>query len=239
MLAVVLSFTALFPRWLGGLIALRQRDRFHLVMGFAAGALLGAVAFETLPEGLAVLSDHGVPTLGAIAIAVLGAAAFSRLERPAFGHIHVEDVACNPTAGHLGAGGITLHAFLDGLAIGTAFQASSELGLVVSGAVLIHAFSDGLSTVTVVLRHGNSRRKALVWLAADAIAPVVGAMVALLANIPPVAVGVSLAFFAGMFVYLGAGSLLPAAHRTRRDGGLVIAATAAGFLLLLAVSRLG
>jgi ZIP family zinc transporter len=103
--------------------------------------------------------------------------------------------------------------------------------------VLVHAFSDGLNTVTTVLRHGHSRRKALAWLAADATAPVAGAGAALLIALPGVVLGGMLAFFAGMFVYLGAGSLLPAAHRTRRDTGLVVAATLVGFLLLFSLSR--
>jgi zinc transporter ZupT len=238
MLAVVLSLSALFPRWAGGILALRQRDRFHLVLGFAAGALLGVAAFETMPEGFGLLGEASVPALGAVAIVLAGAAAFALVERPAFGHMHREDAACNPTAGHVGAGGITLHAFLDGLAIGTAFQVGEEIGFVVAGAVLLHAFADGLNTVTVILRHGHSRRKAVWWLAADALAPVAGALTALFVSLPDAALGALLSFFAGMFIYMGVGSLLPAAHRSARDAGVVALATGSGFLLLLGVSQL-
>jgi ZIP family zinc transporter len=238
MLALVLSFTALFPRWLGGLVALRQRDRFHLVLGFAAGALLGVAAFETMPEALELLGDEGVPALVTVIVVLAGAGAFALIERPAFGHLHTEDRVCSPAAGHVGASGITLHAFLDGLAIGTAFQANDQLGFVVTAAVLLHAFGDGLNTVTIVLRHGHTRRKAIAWLAADALAPIAGAASALVLSVPDVALGALLAFFAGMFVYMGAGSLLPAAHHSARDSGVVGMATASGFLLLLAVSQL-
>jgi zinc transporter, ZIP family len=238
MLAVVLSLTALFPRWLGGLVALRQRDRFHLVLGFAAGALLGVAAFETMPEAFELLGDEGIPGAAAVGIVLIGAGAFAVIERPAFGHMHREDRACNPMAGHVGAGGITTHAFLDGLAIGAAFQVNEKVGFVVASAVLLHAFADGLNTVTVVLRHGHSRRKAVLWLGADALAPIVGALTALIVSVPDAVLGGVLAFFAGMFVYLGAGSLLPAAHASSRDTSVVGLATASGFLLLLGVSRL-
>jgi ZIP family zinc transporter len=237
-LAVVLSFSALFPRLFGGLLALRTRDRFHLVLGFAAGALLGVAAFEALPEGVELLGDEGVPGAAAVAIVLAGAGAFALIERSAFGHLHTEDAACNPTAGHVGAGGITLHAFLDGLAIGLAFQAGEEIGFVVAGAVLMHAFADGLNTVTIVLHHGHTERKARLWLAADAFAPVAGALLALVVSVPDAALGAMLVFFAGMFVYMGAGSLLPAAHASAHDTRVVGLATAAGFLLLFGVSRL-
>ena len=237
-LGLVLSLAAIVPRSLGGLLALRHRDRLHLVLGFAAGALVGVALFETLPEATEVLAEEGVGTAGAVAIAAGGALLFSLIERSAFGHIHTEDVACNPAAGHVGAGGITLHAFLDGLAVGAAFHADTGLGVAVAAAVLLHAFSDGLNTVTTVIGHGRSRRTALRWLAADALAPLLGAAIGIFATFPDVVLGVMLAFFGGMFVYLGAGSLLPAAHRTERDRGLVAAATIGGFLLAFAASRL-
>src|SRR3954451_15505667 len=50
---------------LGGLVALRVRDRMHLVLGLSAGVLLGLVAFDLLPE-VFDLSDTewlGVPAV--------------------------------------------------------------------------------------------------------------------------------------------------------------------------------
>ena len=157
---------------------------------------------------------------------------------PDFQHVHVEDTICNPRAAEIGAGGITTHAFLDGLAIGSAFQVSSELGLLVSAAVLLHAFADGLNTVTILLRHGHRHRTAKVWLAADAAAPILGAAIGLLTPLPDPVFAVLLAFFAGMFLYFGAGSLLPQAHRSGRNRVLVVSASAAGIGLAFAAASL-
>ena len=52
--------TAVLSTALGGFVALRSRDRLHLVLGFAAGVMLGLVAFDLLPE-LFELSDTIVP----------------------------------------------------------------------------------------------------------------------------------------------------------------------------------
>lgn len=228
MLAIGLAFAAVVPRLVGGLSVLRRHDRLHLAMGFAGGAMIGVALFETMPEAFE-LAPGGAAWVAATV--VLGAIVFAALERKVFHHVHVEDTICNPRAAEIGAGGITTHAFLDGLAIGSAFQVSSELGLLVSSAVLLHAFADGLNTVAILLRHGHRHRKAIAWLAADAAAPILGASLGLLVPLPDPVFAALLAFFAGMFLYFGAGSLLPQAHRSGRNRVLVIVAAAAGIAL--------
>ncbi|HEY8638633.1 MAG TPA: ZIP family metal transporter [Solirubrobacteraceae bacterium] len=234
MLAIALALAAVVPRVAGGLSALRRRDQLHRVLGFAGGALIGVALFETIPEARNQISDWAVALF-----VVLGVVAFAALERSVFGHVHTEDKACNPQAGHIGAGGITVHAFLDGLAIGAAFRVGTDVGLIVSAAVLLHAFADGLNTVSVILRHGHTERKARWWLAADATVPVIGAAIGLFTGVPYWVLGGLLAFFAGMFLYLGAGSLLPEAHRSGRDRKIVAAAALCGFALAVGAALLG
>lgn len=233
MLALAFAAVAVLPRLLGGLSVLRRSDRLHLAMGFAGGAMIGVAAFGTLPEAV---------ELGGAAVfaaAVAGVIGFALLERGVFRHVHVEDRVCNPRAGQLGAGGLSVHAFLDGLAIGSAFQVGEELGVLVAVAVALHAFADGLNTVTVLLGSGHARLTAKRWLAVDAVSPVAGAALGLLVTLPDAPLGVLLALFAGMFLYLGAGSLLPQAHRFGRDRAIVYAAALAGLGLAFAATQLG
>ena len=236
MLGVALAIALIAPRFLGGWSVLRGRDRLHLAMGFAGGALLGVALFDTLPEAVDLYGRHGL-LLAALAAAV-GAGTFMALEGPVFGHVHEADAACNPHAGYIGAGGISVHNFLDGLAIGSAFQVSTQTGVLVSLAILMHAFSDGLNTVTVVLRHGLGERKAITWLAIDAVMPVLGASLALFLDLPDAVIASLLGYFAGMFIYLGAGSLLPQAHRTGRDRHIVWPAAGAAFIIAAIVAQL-
>lgn len=233
MLAIALAAAAVLPRLAGGFSVLRGGDRLHLMMGFAGGALIGVALFETGPEAFEAGGDW------VAAVIIAGVVAFALLERRVFRHVHVEDAHCNPRAGQLGAGAITTHAFLDGLAIGTAFQVSGEVGLLVSAAVLLHAFADGLNTVAVLVHHGNRDRVARLWLAADALVPVAGAALGLLIDLPEAVFAGLLGFFAGMFLYLGAGSLLPHAHRFGRDRAIVAAASVAGAGLAFGASALG
>jgi ZIP family zinc transporter len=62
---------------LGGLAALRYRDRRHLLLGFSAGAVLGLVFFDLVPEAFALAPDHRTLTLATAA----GFLAFFALER--------------------------------------------------------------------------------------------------------------------------------------------------------------
>jgi ZIP family zinc transporter len=112
----------------------------------------------------------------------------------------------------MGAGSLSIHSFLDGFAIGVAFQASHAIGLVVTAAVLVHDFSDGLNTVNMVVKSGGNRKNALRWLMVDALAPVMGATASLLIALPPDALSIILALFSGFFLYIGASDLLPESH---------------------------
>ena len=75
------------------------------------------------------------------------------------------------SVGALGAAGLSLHSFIDGLGIGLAFGLDTATGLLVFLAVISHDFADGLNTVSFVLRQSNDRRQAVRWLAIDAAAP--------------------------------------------------------------------
>jgi ZIP family zinc transporter len=61
-MAILLAAVTLFSTGLGGLVAIRLRDRLHLLLGLASGAVLGVVFFDVLPE---VFGQE--PALGAAA----------------------------------------------------------------------------------------------------------------------------------------------------------------------------
>ena len=115
--------------------------------------------------------------------------------------------------GVLGAAGLSLHSFIDGLGIGLAFGVNTTTGLLVFVAVVAHDFADGMNTVSFILSQSDNRRKAVRWLAVDAIAPLIGAIVGASISISEYALGHLLALYAGFFLFMGATDLLPEAHR--------------------------
>ena len=82
----------------------------------------------------------------------------------------------------------------------------------VAVAVIAHDFTDGFNTYTIATLYGNNRRRAITLLAADAMAPVIGASITLLFLIPHGVLGLYLGFFAGFLMYLATSDILPEAH---------------------------
>lgn len=232
MTAILVAAGAFLMTLIGGYVAQRTGDRRHLVLGFAAGLMLGVVAFDLLPEALRQAPEeiHGVPqallmfAAGFLAIHIVErAVAIHRGHEGEYaehthGHRHAHDHG--RAAGGNAAPGIGLtaalalvgHSVMDGFAIGAAFQAGTTVGTVVAVAVVAHDFADGFNTYTITRLYGNDRRRALTLLAADALAPVTGAAITLLFTIPEQLLGLYLGFFAGFLLYLATSDILPEAH---------------------------
>lgn len=230
-LVLLIALGALAATMTGGLLALKLKGKLPLVMGFSAGAVIGVAFFDLGPEALDAGMGHYTPrTL--LAVAALGFFLYTGLDRLVARH-DCEGQA-NPARGLVGAASFSAHSLLDGFAMGVAFQASHEIGLIVAAAVLAHDFADGLNTVNVVMKNGGTRRFALRWLAVDAAAPLVGAGLSLLLTPDRSLLALLLALFCGFFLHIGASGLLPESHRAHpRPSTTIAALLGAGFLYVV------
>ena len=153
-----------------------------------------------------------------------------------------EHVHAHARVGALGAAALSVHSFLDGLAIGFAFHVSNATGFIVFLAVVSHDFADGLNTVSFVLRQSGDRRAALRWLALDATTPLLGAIVgSARLDRRHRAWASMLSLYAGFFLSMGATDLLPEAHAHpswRRIGLTVLGVAGTGGIVYLAGKRL-
>lgn len=211
---ILISIAALVATLLGGFFALKFKDRLHLVLGFSAGAVIAVAFFDLIPEAIELGgAKYDVGTI--TSIVALGFAVYMILDRLTLLHSHdhgTEENHDNNYRGKLGAGSLSIHSFLDGAAIGLAFQVSSAVGIIVAIAVLVHDFSDGINTVNVILKNGGDKKSAFKWLLVDATAPVLGVLSTLFFSLPEASLGIVLALFAGFFLYIGASDLLPESH---------------------------
>ena len=236
---VLLAFLTVVSTALGGFVALRSRDRLHLVLGFAAGVMLGLVAFDLLPE-LFDLSDaelFGVPTV-MVAFAT-GFLLLHVVERSVAMHTaHEGEYGAHshhdPSVGMASAAALVAHSFLDGVGIGLAFQVSDTVGFAVAVAVIAHDFADGLNTVTIMRTHGNSHRRQVTMLVADAVAPVLGAVSTLFFTVSNNVLALYLGAFAGFLLYLATADILPEAH-SRHPSRLTLVSTIGGVGLMWVV----
>ncbi|WP_338711141.1 ZIP family metal transporter [Streptomyces virginiae] len=214
-MAVIVALGAFLMTLLGGWTAQRVTDRRHLVLGLAGGLMLGVVGLDLLPEALHAAGDEvfGVPLALLLFVAgFLVAHVVERLLAVRQAAHGAENGARVPEVGLTAAAAMVGHSLADGVALGAAFQVGGGMGVAVALAVITHDFADGFNTYTLTSLYGNDRRKALMMLFADAVAPVVGAASTLLFTLPEEPLGPYLGFFGGLLLYLAAAEILPEAH---------------------------
>ncbi len=228
---LLVAFAASVATFIGGMFALRFRDHLHLILGFSAGAVAGVALFDLLPEAIELGTRYHSAQMVSLFVA-LGLFGYLILDRLILLHSHAdEDEHAESPRGFFGAFTLSAHSFLDGIAIGVGFQASTILGVVITAAVLTHDFSDGINTVSIILRNGGTWRSATRWLFVDAFAPLLGAASTLLFHLSESAIGLVLALFVGTFLYLSASDLIPESHH-QHPRALTTVMTLLGALVL-------
>ncbi len=235
-LGTVLSTSA------GGLFALRNRDRMHLVLGFSAGVILGVVAFDLFPEIVDLATKTHTDFQTPMIALVGGFLAFHIIEKALLIHNAHEDeygthAHLHPSVGVASALALSGHSLTDGIAIGLAFQVDHTVGFAVAIAVIGHDFADGLNTMSLMLTHRNTRRKSLAFLALDALAPLAGAALTLLFHVPDRGLLIYVGIFAGFLLYIGASDVLPEAH-AKHPSWATLGLTVLGAATMFAVIRM-
>ncbi|MFF8912345.1 ZIP family metal transporter [Streptomyces sp. NPDC015032] len=235
-MAVFVALGAFLMTLAGGWAAQRVTDRRHLVLGFAGGLMLGVVGLDLLPEAVDAAGEpvFGVPA--ALLLFVGGFLAAHLVERL----LAVRQAAHGageervPQVGLTAAAAMVGHSLMDGVALGAAFQVGAGMGAAVALAVITHDFADGFNTYTITSLYGNARRKALLMLFADALAPLVGAATTLLFTLPEEPLGCYLGFFGGVLLYLAAAEILPEAHHEHPARSTLLCTVAGvGFIWLV------
>lgn len=94
---ILISIATLVSTFLGGMFALRFKDKLHLILGFSAGAVIGVAFFDLLPEAIEL--GNGSYDINSItSIVALGFVAYMVLDRLFFFHSHCDQNSegCNP-----------------------------------------------------------------------------------------------------------------------------------------------
>jgi len=236
---ILFSLLTFLSTFLGGLFAVRFKNKFHYIMAFAAGVLLGVVSFDILPEIIEQLKIYNFNSIDVMVAMVLGFLVFHVLEKSILiAHCHDEDCKGHrhPHIGLAGALALAGHSFMDGVGIGLGFQINATVGLLVTIAVISHDFTDGMNTVTLMLSHRNTAKKSKMLLLLDSATPVLGAVSTLFFAVPPYFLVLYLGFFAGFLLYIGASDILPEAHAEHSSYKL-IGLTVLGVLFIFIVTR--
>ncbi|MFO8059350.1 MAG: ZIP family metal transporter [Bacillota bacterium] len=226
----------------GGLIAVftHRRARMSLggLLGFSAGVMLAVVFHELIPEAL-----EGGGFGAGMAGVIFGALLMLSLDR-ILPHIHLSASAGNSRrendfirSGLLLGLGIALHNFPEGLAIGTSYAYSAQVGLSIAAVLAVHNLPEGMA-MAIPLSAGNvSSFKVWICTLAAGLPMGVGALLGgWIGTISGTFLGVGLGFAAGAMLYIVCHELIPGAQR--RSQGYV-ATFGIVFGVLLGIALLG
>lgn len=240
MFALLLTSVSALSTLAGGLAAVWFRRRVHLLLGFGAGALLGATFFDLLPEAISAANRRGWSTQGELVLVVIGFVFFHVAER--FIEFHMcpdcdSELELRQHVGRLSAVGLIVHSMLDGASIATAALVSWRVGLIVAIGIIAHDMSDGMNTILLVTRGEQAHKKEFAFLLADAVAPLAGGLIIVVSALSPQALAIILGVTSGFFLFTATGDLLPEAHR-RSPGWAVTATMLVGIAFIYVAVRL-
>jgi len=237
--ALLVSASAFASALAGGILAMRAVTHVGLIIAFGAGIRIGAAYFDLIPESVEHLGGSLDLAMIFTAVGFLAFYAVEKLTSLHVGHETASEMdhgeADHRHVGFIGAAGMSLHSFLDGVALAAGLAVGGGLGFVIAFVVVVHRFSDGIGIVSLLLASRTPRNEMIRWVGLVALAPVVGVIVGLLFPVPDAVLGAMLAIFAGFFLYIGAAELLPEAHRSGRSQWVVIA-TLGGVVAIYAFS---
>jgi ZIP family zinc transporter/zinc and cadmium transporter len=108
--------------------------------------------------------------------------------------------------------GLLLHTFFDGVAIASAFDVDTSLGMIVFLAILVHKVPEGVTIASIMLVSGNTKTRALQGVALLGATTVAGVL--LTSWIEPLARH-GLALSAGVTAYVAASNLVPEVQKQK------------------------
>ncbi len=225
-IAILVSAGAFLSAFVGGFVALRAVGHVGMIIAVGAGIRIGAAFFDLIPEAALLLGGSLDTVMLATAVGFLAFYGIEKLTAVHVGHEAAAELdhgdAAHRHVGLIGASGMSIHSFLDGVALAAGLAVGGGLGLVIAAVVIVHRFSDGISVVSLLLASRTPAREAYRWVSIVAIAPALGVLLGLVVTVPDDVLGVMLAVFAGFFLYVGAAELLPEAHRSDRSRWVVV-----------------
>lgn len=212
LLSIILGIIAAFADVFGGLVLVRthwEKRYLRYFVALGAGFMLAVAFLEMLPESMK-FSPRWSPVL-----VLAGYCAIHLLEHTITPHFHFGEEThhgefLSAHTGYSVLTGLGVHAFFDGVAIGSGFVIANSLGWLIFFAIFLHKVPEGFTVASVMLASGRSRKTALfssVVLASSTIAGV------LIIGLLPRWVEAGLPLSAGVAIYVAASDLVPEVNR--------------------------
>jgi len=250
-MALVLTLLAGLSTGIGSTIAYFIRQPKIVYLAFSLGLSAGAMVYVSLVEMLPKAQDligHGLGVLvfflGILFIGIVDLLVpeienphhFEEIDEATASH---HDERKLMRAGVLTAVAIGIHNVPEGLATFASALSDVRLGVLIAVAIAIHNIPEGIAVSVPIFYATSSRNKAFFYSFLSGVSEPVGAVLGFLvlsSFLTPAILAGTLAFAAGIMIYISLDELLPTAHRYGH-GHFVISGVVLG-MLIMAVSLL-
>jgi zinc and cadmium transporter len=187
----------------------------NYLTSFAAGVLLSVAVLDLLPESFEHAGVEVIPLFVLAGILLL----FVFEKTSVWFHHHHEPHATQKPELIGVFLGDTLHNFIDGIAIGSAFLIGNSVGVTTALAVALHELPQEMADFSIYLRSGMKNKNIFILNLLSSLATIVGALlVVLFKNEFESLVYYFLAFTGGMFLYIALSDLIPDLHIDQEKG---------------------
>lgn len=208
-------FVGVIGTGIGGLLALGLgkpgKKVLSFILGFSAGIMLTIVCFDLLPEAF----ERANFLIGLIGI-VMGVLMIILIDEMIHSHRSnsLNDNKNFVKMGVLIGLGVALHNFPEGLAIGSGFMATKDLGIGISIVIALHNIPEGISMAAPMRVGGLSKLRAVFYTFLVGLPMGIGALAgALLGEISEGVIAFCLAFAGGTMLYITCGELIPNSNK--------------------------
>ncbi|MBC7765529.1 MAG: ZIP family metal transporter [Hyphomonadaceae bacterium] len=204
---------------LGGLLACFISKSSNRMMSFvlelSAGLMLSVVCFDLLPHAFE-LSGVGLTLIGML-VGIFSLLFFEKCLSQVRKNIQKSTASRLLRAGILMGIGIALHNFPEGLAVGSGFLATPQLGWSLLFVIVLHDVPEGLAMALPMKAGGMGSAKAAFYTLLSGVPMGVGALCgAVLGEISPAFIAVCLGFAGGAMLYIVCGDLIPESKSLHR-----------------------
>ncbi|WP_432662586.1 ZIP family metal transporter [Wukongibacter baidiensis] len=200
---------------IGGMLALGLgkpgKRILSLILGFSAGIMLAIVCFDLLPEAF----ERASFVTGLIGV-IMGVLMIILIDEMIHSHGHNNAAHGKGFVkmGLLIGLGVALHNFPEGLAIGSGFMATRELGIGISIVIALHNIPEGISMAAPMRIGGISKLKVVLYTLVVGLPMGMGALIgAYLGEISQNFIAFCLAFAGGTMLYITCGELIPSSNK--------------------------
>lgn len=205
----------------GGYLAVSRRawDRVHQSYFVAAGAgfMLAAVILRMIPESYRLQAERAGAALAVGTLVLLGYLLVHFAEHVLVGHFHFGEEThrehwVEPVVGTTALIGLMLHAFFDGVSIGSGFLVTPGLGILIATAIFLHKVPEGFTVASIMAAAGRTRSQAVLSAGLLGVMTVAGVVTI---SFWSVLIHYALPFSAGAALYVAASDLIPAVNETK------------------------